>query len=296
MEIVYYNSDTVIDNLSVTIGAFDCIHDGHIKILNKLKMFNKPKAVLTFKVHPDYTLHKRLNYGNLFTLEEKIKVFTKYNIDYMIVFDEDVLKLSYLQFNKLLINLGVKNVVVGSDFKYGLDSLGSFETLLKDFHVDVINCDETKISSDLMRKLIESGKVDQLRKNGLPYFEIYEKVEIGKGLANKLGFPTANLLLHSKYSNILKGVYVVSVEIDNNKYLGICNVGINPTTDNLLKPRVEVHIIDFNDDIYGKYLKIKFLKFLREEIHFENVEMLKKQVLSDIETVRKEYKNENCIN
>lgn len=292
MEVIKYNNTNLsLGNLSVAIGAFDGIHKGHIEIFKNLGYLDYKKAIITFTNHPDYTLGKRENDGFLCNETDKLEIFKLYDIDYVIYLDNDILKMTYDEFNKFLYKLGVRRVVVGSDFCYGYNALGNTQTLKQMFTVKIVNTiteDNIKMSSSIMRKLLEEGDLESLSKKGYPNYHITGKVVSGKRLGSKLGFPTANLLCPDIYKKIKNGVYKTLVEYDNKSYLGIANVGINPSVDNLKEIRVEVHIIDFNEDIYGKYIKVTFLKFLRPEIKFNNIEELKNQVLSDIENVKNE--------
>ncbi len=277
------------ESLSVTIGAFDGIHQGHIKIFQNLAYNDLKTAVISFKIHPDYSLNKRVNQGNIMTIEEKTKIFENYGIDYLILLEPEILKMSYIDFNNLLKRIGVKRVVVGKEFHYGYQGIGTCDTLKDDFillSLDIQKDGQKKMSSETIRKLLQEGKVDELTTKGYPEYTITGVVEHGKALGSKLGFPTANLSMTNKYIGIKKGVYQTTVQIDDREYLGICNVGINPSTDTLANPRLEVHIIGLNEDIYNKYITVKFQKFIREEMKFTNLDDLKKQINKDIEIIK----------
>lgn len=290
MEIIYYNSNLQFENLGVTIGAYDGIHNGHIKIFKTLSVLDIPKAVISFDIHPDYVLNKRKDFGNVLTNEEKANILSLYNIDYLIILNKDILNLSYDEFNKVLIKLGVSTIVVGEDFRYGKNALGSVETL-KDFNlikVGLLMDNNVKLSSNTIREYLTQGKVDELEKYGFNLFEVSGVVTKGAGLGHKLGFPTANLSLKDKYSNIRKGVYAVEVYINdtniNNtyKYIGVCNVGVNPTVNTQDKIRLEVFLINENIDLYNKVIRVVFKKFIRDEKKFDSVEELVKQINSDV--------------
>ena len=297
-EIIYYNKDLKINNLSVTIGAYDGIHNGHIQILKALKELNSPKAVITFMNHPDYVLNKRENYGDILTIEEKVKIFNRYDINYLIILPDDVFELTYLNFNNLLSNLGVKNIIVGEDFKYGKNALGNINTLTG-FNVNAIKlvlessddklASENKLSSQTIRKYLSDGMVDKLQNFGMPYFSVIGKVTQGAKLGRVFGFPTANIPLGNKYSNIRKGVYAVKVIIGSKEYIGVCNVGINPTVNTQNTPRLEVYIINEKLDLYECEIEVIFKKFIRPEIKFASIDDLSKQISNDVQNVKKYF-------
>lgn len=288
MEIIRYQE--IFNNqisLSVTIGAFDGIHQGHINILRKLSYEGLKTAVISFAIHPDYSLNKRVDQGYVMTLEEKIKIFEEYKIDYLILLEPEILKMEYSDFNNLLKQIGVKRVVVGSEFRYGHNGKGSCETLKEDFLlVSIATSKENKMSSETMRTLLQEGKVEELMAKGYPQYTVSGVVEHGKALGTKLGFPTANLSIANKYTGIKKGVYQVSVVFEGKEYPGVCNIGTNPSIDHLVSPRLEVHIIGLNEDLYNKNITVKFQKFMRNEMKFSNIEALKTQINKDIQTVK----------
>ena len=301
MKVINYTKDLKLDNLVATIGAYDGIHQGHKKIFTVLNNTgNYKKAIITFNIHPDIALHKSNNDGVLNTLNEKIEIFKKYNIDYLIIFDIlsnefNVLTLDPYSFNKLLKNLGVKKVVVGEDFVYGLNKSGNIKTLNEDFEVVSVplvkpdNYIQTndKLSSNKIREYLKNGDLEGLFGYTGEYFKICERVTEGKKLGSKLGFPTANIPL--KYTKMKFGVYYVKVQIDGKIYNGVANVGNNPTTDVDIKPLVEVNIFDFNKDIYHKEIIVSFIEYIRTQIKFENLNSLKEQINKDVNYIKQKY-------
>ncbi len=288
-KIINYSSDLKFNNLAVTIGAYDGIHNGHIAIFKKLSEQKSLKAVITFDVHPDYVLNKRKDTGKILTIEEKARVISKYNIDYLIILDSTILDLSYFEFNDILTSLGVKTIVVGSDFRYGKSAIGSTDTL-DSFNlivIDLIMDNKQKLSSNTIREYLRLGKVDELTKYGFDLFEITGVVTSGAKLGRKLGFPTANISIGDKYTDIRKGVYATNVIIDNKTYLGVCNIGINPTVNTQDKTRLEVFIIDENIDLYDKKIKVVFRKFIRDEKKFIDTDELVSQITKDVELTKK---------
>lgn len=295
----------ISDKLCVTIGAYDGIHQGHIKIFEKLQELSLngyETAVITFSIHPDFLLHKREDDGELTTFEDKKKIFEKYNINYLIILDisnyPEILNKKYDEFNKLLKRLGTIEVIVGEDFRYGSKQEGNIETLQKDFQTIALplvkdNSENSKkYSSNTIREFLEKGDVAHLKDYMNGYFRITGKVIHGQKIGSKLGFPTVNLPL--TYTKMKYGVYEVEVTIldqnqrENRVYKGICNVGIKPTLNDLSinTPITETFIFDFDGDLYGKEIEVKFIRFIRPERKFSSLEELKTQIGLDIETVK----------
>ncbi len=296
----------------VTIGTFDGVHLGHQKILSRLQQLKQKHGlnavVLTFEPHPRKVLHPEQKDLKLITLiEEKLNLLENYGVDVAIVYPFDK-SFSYFEAREyiekiLLKSLKVKYLVIGYDHKFGHDRTGDIK-ILKEYakeydyeveEIDAIDIDHIAISSSKIRVAIEAGNIDLANNYLGHYFFLYATVVHGKQLGKQLGFPTANLKIESKDKLIPKiGVYFVEVEIAANKYYGMMNIGINPTTDNDGKVKMEVNIFDFNEDIYGKTVCINFLKYLRDEKKFNTLEELideikedKKKCLVLIEEIKK---------
>ena len=285
------------DQSIVTIGAFDSIHIGHEKLLNEMLKQKKNSEykyktiVFTFDMHPDYYLHKRNNNGYLQSKKEKNEIFKNYEIDYLVILGKDILGYSYKEFHKEILNkVNTKTVVVGSDFVYGLNKEGNVNTLKEDYNVIdllAVNDNGQKISSTEIRNLLEQGKVEEASKLlGKPY-SVSGVVIRGAGLGRKIGIPTANISCHEIGVKIADGVYGTIVKVSGEKYLGITNIGKNPTVNTQVVSRIETHIIDFDGDLYGKKIEIDFIKYIRGEIKFANVDDLVKMVKKNIEDFKK---------
>ncbi len=273
------------------IGQFDGLHLGHLKLINEAKAkANSLKiktALITFDPHPDYVLGKRANYGYITPFFQKQVLIEEIGVDIMVIinFTLNLSKLSPLMFYKQFL-ASLKWIYVGSDYRYGFRGEGSVDTL-KELHqnvvgVEVLKYHNEKISSSDLRNLISTGQVDQLYTYMKRYYNITGKVRHGNKVGRLLGIRTANLDLIGDYQIIKKGVYAVIVQIDDKKYLGVCNIGHNPTLNYTKKQRLEVHIIDFDGDLYDKIISVDFVKFLREEIPFKNKEDLIQQINLDI--------------
>ena len=298
MEIKYLDQNNLnninLGDLDVTIGAYDGIHEGHVKVINELvnHKISKHTAVITFLKHPDIYLHKRDDAGMIELISEKAAIFSALGVDYLIVLDNSVLELTYLEFNNLLKKINVKRVVVGEDFVYGKGASGNINTIKADFiltSVSLVLNGESKVSSSVIRDNLRSGNLDEVNKILNHHFIISGNVIHGERIGSLIGFKTANLLMNEKYRDLRVGVYVVKVIIDDKEYDGICNYGYNPTINKQQNPRLEVHIFDYDEELYGRFITIKFIKFMRDEMKFNNKEELVKQIEEDIKKVKGEY-------
>lgn len=292
MKIIDLSKDNFnVGNLDITIGAYDGIHDGHLKVIEKLvnDKISDSVAVFTFNTHPDFTLNKRENFGIIVNNIEKANYFSTLGVDYLCILPDDILKLTPYEFNKYLKSLNVKRVVVGSDFIYGAGGAGNVETLSQDFivdKIDLITYENKKLSSTEIRELLTLGKIEEVNKLLKTDFIIKGLVTVGSQIGARLGFPTANLEIGDKYYYLRKGVYLVNVKIGNECYRGLANFGYNPSINKVEKPRLEVHILDFNKDLYNQEIEVSLIKFIRDEKTFKNKEELIKQIKIDIESVK----------
>ncbi|MGZ4098367.1 MAG: bifunctional riboflavin kinase/FAD synthetase [Bacteroidia bacterium] len=276
----------------VTIGTFDGVHLGHQKILNRLQQLKKKHGfntvVLTFEPHPRKILFPQQTDLKLITLiEEKLDLLEKYGVDVTVVypFDKEFSNIESKEYIEqiLIKSLKVKHLVIGYDHKFGKNRNGDINVLKKyseEFgyeveEIDALDIDNISISSSKIRHALENGEV-QLANNylGHPFF-MKATVIPGKQLGRKLGYATANLKIEGTDKLIPKiGVYFVEIIVDEKKYYGMMNIGYNPTTDTDQNVKPEVHIFDFNEDIYGKTIVVNFLNYLRDEKKFDNLDGL----------------------
>jgi len=284
----------------LTLGTFDGIHQGHKKIISKLttesKKNNLRSIILTFFPHPRNVVSSE-KVKLISTIDEKIEIFSKLEIDELIIqdFNKSFSNISAEEFIKLLVdNLNLKKIIVGYNHRFGKNRLADIN-VLRDFslkydfevvEIKAFEVEKIKISSTNIRNAINEGNIDVCN-NYLGYsFNINGIVVKGKSIGKSIGFPTANINLAEEYKIIPKnGVYLVLCFFERTKHHGMMNIGFNPTFGSN-KKTIEVNIFDFNKDLYGKNIKIEFLKFIRDEIKFDNVKMLKNQLNID---------RENCI-
>jgi riboflavin kinase/FMN adenylyltransferase len=278
--------------LTITIGNFDGIHLAHQALLKKLSKYKDTKSgLITFNPHPQ-KLFKVPNYKKLISLDDKIKIISNFNIDYMftVEFNEEFSKLSVNEFIDFLKNLNVKRVIIGSDFRFGYKKSGSINDLKKYFKVLVIEdllTNNELISTTHIKKLIYNAKLDEAKELLTRNYFITGPVMKGSNIGSKIGFPTANID-YNDYLIPKDGVYYANVIYQGKLYRGALNIGHNPTLNYSDKKRVEVHLLDFNGELYGSYLTVYFIKYLREELKFNSKKELIETLKNDVESIRKE--------
>lgn len=284
----------------VTIGTFDGVHLGHRKVIVRLqeiaKQHNGETVIFTFHTHPRLvTSPNETNLRLLTTLNEKISLFEKYGIDHLIVypFNKAFSELTYSEFvEKILVEkIGTHCLVVGYDHKFGKNREGDFEYLkncagIFNFEIerlDALLVEEDSVSSTKIRDALQNGDIEKANHYLGYQFTLHGTVVNGKQLGRKLGFPTANIEASDKHKIIPGyGVYAVKVELNNNEYNGMLNIGTRPTFNNNADNRsIEVNIFDFGDNIYGKEITLKFVDKIRDEQKFENIGMLVNQLAKD---------------
>lgn len=297
---VYRSLDELpkIKNAIVTQGTFDGVHAAHRVILNRLHQIAEQQqgetVVMTFDPHPRMVLFPD-DHGLklLHTLDEKIAALDAAGVDHLLVipFTKEFSRLSSLQFIRdIIVNkIGTKVLVIGYNHRFGKNREGSFEHLkeyssLYGFDVEEIpeqDIDEVSVSSTRIRKALDEGDVMQATKYLLRPYQLSGTVVKGNQLGRTIGFPTANLKVADANKQIpANGVYAVKVVFNNRTLLGMLNAGVRPTVDGLTHT-VEVHLFDFNEDIYGEELTVHFVDKLRNETKFENLQALTNQLEKD---------------
>ncbi|MGO4887734.1 bifunctional riboflavin kinase/FAD synthetase [Anaerobacillus sp. MEB173] len=284
----------------MALGFFDGVHLGHQKVIGKAKEIADQAgimcSVMTFNPHPKEvlqsgkTVKKPMNY--LSPLKEKEKRIAELGVDtlYVVQFEQSFADLTPQQFvDDYLIQLNVKHVVAGFDYTYGKLGKGTMETL--PFHsrnqftqttIEKVETKRQKISSTLIRQLLNDGQVEQLPNYLGRLYEIEGTVVDGDKRGRKIGFPTANIQTVDRYYLPAAGVYAVRLKLGQNWYEGVCNLGFKPTFHNgLATPTIEVHLFNFNKDIYGELVTVQWLTYLRSEKKFSSIDELVKQINED---------------
>jgi len=281
----------------VTIGTFDGIHLGHQEILSRLIESSKIKdlnsVVLTFFPHPRIILNKYNEVKMIDTLDEKIIHLNEIGIDSLIIhpFDRNFSLLSANQFIKdfLVDKLKIKHIIIGYDHRFGKGREASVTDLKNyandyDFTVEEIKAQEIEkitVSSTKIRNSINQGDIKTTEKYLGRYFNLTGKVVKGDGLGKKINYPTANIFIEETYKIIPKdGVYLVETIIKDKLFNGMMNIGHRPTIGTKNKS-IEVHLFNFNEDIYGQVISIKMISKIRDEKKFSSIQALKEQLVKD---------------
>ena len=299
------NNDPMFKNGSViTIGIFDGVHLGHQALIKKLKQksvqMGLPSIVFSFEPTPNDYFSKKQN-KRLTSLRDKLRLIDEFQIDYLYCppFDSTMENLSPNQFiTKHLINLfNPRYMVIGDDFRFAKDRKGSIKDLVitgqsNNFEVEKITSivdSNTRISSSLIRDSLSDANLMLAKQMLGRNYSLIGRVIYGQQLGSTLGFPTANIDL-SKTNNPLRGVFCVKVSLpDATKTIfGIANIGFKPTIGGQ-KLNLEVHLLDFDKDIYKSYIKIEFLSYLRKEKKFSGLDALKRQIDQDIEAAKQYF-------
>lgn len=305
MEIIYdiFSLKEKLKNSYTAIGNFDGVHIGHKELINSAvktaKKHNGVSVVFTFYNHPREVIEHHETPKLINSVEEKSYLLEKLGVDYLVLqpFTKEFCNLSPEEFIEKVLKeqLNSKEIFVGFNFGFGKNrahGVKELKEICKTYEIKVreiapIKVDEKIISSTLIRNLILNGELSVVNHYlGEPLTVIGEVVH-GKKLGRTIGFPTANLERKDK-AYLPYGIYGAVVKIGKNEkeYDGVVNIGKNPT----LKPgekSIEVHILDFSGDLYGKKLVIQLIKHIREEMKFCGIESLKKQISEDVETWKK---------
>lgn len=279
--------------LVAAIGNFNGFHIGHQELLkkaNQLSSSDNQTAVITFKHLPQN--------NQILSLEDECSFLRKFGISLLITieFNDELRTTSASNFISFLLNiLKVKDLIVGEDFTFGFNKSGNIYTLqcspINTIVIPIKKINEIKVSSTNIIKLLQDGNIDVANKLLGYQYGITGLVQKGYQNGHKIGFPTINLKFNN-YVKIKDGVYATLVIIDNKKYLGMGYVGVHKTIDELTSPLLEVNIFDFNEDIYGKEIKVLFLARVADSYKFASLDILKnhlKQYQEEIITKFQDY-------
>ena len=294
MQIISSISEKLCNDTVVCIGNFDGVHLVHQKIINKVvkdaKELSCSSLVITFKQHTISVLRPEKNIRLLMSLEEKNKILKDMGVDYLLLCDFNEIKtLTAERFlENLVTNFNMKKFVCGYNFKFGYKNRGNVQFLKQienkyQYFVDVLEPFKIlnkKVSSTKIRTYIKFGEIEKANEFLGRFFSIEDVVIKGKQLGRKFGFPTANIKFNSYFCIPQNGVYATLTEFEGNKLISMTNIGYNPTFKNKYIS-IETHILDFNKDIYGKRIKINFIKKLRNEVLFSDVHSLSDQLRED---------------
>jgi riboflavin kinase/FMN adenylyltransferase len=289
-----------------TLGIFDGVHRGHRALLDCLvhraKEIKGESVVITFSPHPRLVLEQNnFNLSFLTTMEEKKVLLENANIDHLIVieFNKQFSKIKACDFIRdiLVEKLGTKHLIIGYNHHFGRSGEGDFSTIKHcseslDFRVEQVqgfHTEEGAISSSSIREALLKGKLDEANRWLGYFYSVSGTIIEGRKIGRSIGFPTANIEPDYQYKLIpANGVYAVEVQLDELVYPGMLSIGSNPTVNPDISIRsIEVHILNFDNDIYGRKISVTFRKRLREEKKFRNIKQLADQMeLDKLDTLR----------
>jgi len=298
-----FNIQKIHKGSIILIGNFDGVHLGHQKLFQLAqsykKKYNLKIGVVNFDPMPKMFFNKKLKNFRLSNIDQKIKLLSNLKVDFVITkkFDKKFSKTKALNFIIQILNkkLNSKFIFVSNNFRFGNKREGNVNLLInyeKLFNYEVVKPEplirnRKIVSSSLIRNLLEKGFLDKANYLLNRNWTIQGIVEKGRQLGKKIGFPTCNIDIQD-YVLARPGVYAVKVLRKNsNKYLkGIANLGYRPTF-NQKKLLLEVHLFNFSGNLYNKLLSVEFLKFIRKEKKFKNVNQLKAQIKKDLNIAKK---------
>jgi riboflavin kinase/FMN adenylyltransferase len=289
----------------ITIGNFDGVHIGHqalfYEVIERAHAIEGTSIAMTFEPHPLRVLKKNHTPPLITLLEQKAELIERSGIDVLICvpFTLEFAAITAVVFveDLLVRKIGMKAIVLGEDYAFGKNREGNIEllnTLAPRLGFEVIVTSlirsiqgvSERISSTAIRELVQAGEMQQACKMLGRHFQLRGIVVAGRDRGGKLlGFPTANLKIEEELCP-KTGIYAVTVETRRGVHLGVANIGYSPTFDDR-QFTVEVHLLDFNEAIYGEKIRVNFVKRLRGEIKFGSIQELKHQIGKDIEAARR---------
>ena len=303
----YQNQIEILQPCVATVGIFDGVHVGHRFLIEQVKDIAKknncPSVVITFNSHPRSILQKDFKPQILTTLTEKLALFEELEIDIAIILDftEQMAQLTAYEFLKLILKdkFNVQTLVVGHDHRFGhnrAESFTEYKQFGKELNMEVIQANrfttnqDKHISSSEIRNALLVGDIETSNRLLSYSFSMSGMVIDGFKVGRKIGFPTANIEPDNDQKLIPGiGVYAVLVNFKKQVFKGMLNIGYRPTINSDKKISIEVHIIDFNEDIYDQKIEVIFLRKIRDEQKFENIDQLIKQLEKDKKDVMENY-------
>ena len=293
----FKSTDSVKSEPLVTsIGGFDGIHLGHQALFKKaFDVSNAMFQIVTFNEIPKIYFNKDLK--PLIDQDQRSSIFEKLLPKNIIFLDfKSVNKMNAQEFCLFLEhNLQTEKLVIGKDFRFGNQRVGDVNTLINYFGeenvtlLDDFLISSEKVSTTKIRLFYAQGKIKEAEKYlGRP-ISYTGTVVRGKRLGSSIGFPTANVQLHNLTQLPRFGVYAVRVHIDKKTYLGCLNIGINPTVEANLDTKIEIHIIEFEENIYDKDISFELIEFIRDEKKFGSIEDLTAQIQLDVDKIKNNF-------
>lgn len=293
-----------IDNTAVALGSFDGVHLGHQELIRRTVKAAKDKGlksgVFTFSNHPKNVILGENAVKNILYKKEKEEIIASLGVDYLfdVPFTKDVMTLPKERYVKelLLDKCKAKLIACGFNHRFGFKAEGDtsfLESFGEEQGYDTIvmepyTVDGNVVSSTLIRTMIAAGRIDKCPDYMGRYYAINGEVVVGNRLGRTIGFPTSNLMIDLAMVTPPNGVYVTYCTYNGKRYPSVTNVGIKPTIDEREKVKnVETHIFDFDSELYGKTITVEFLRKLRDEVKFDDVQELSEQIIRDCREARK---------
>ena len=282
---------------SLTIGTFDGVHIGHRKIIQRLVKNAKEKdhlsVVLTFFPHPRMVLQKDTSIRLIDTLKEKQQLLADLDVDVLVIhpFSKEFSRQTADEFirNILVQSFNIEHIIIGYDHRFGRNREATVDDLINagstyGFSIEKIKAQEiasVNVSSTKIRTALEEGKMKVATNFLSRPFRLCGKVTTGQKIGRTIGFPTANLQIEEDYKLLpCDGVFFIKTQYNDNSFYGMMNVGFRPTLEGE-KRSFEVHLFDFNQDLYGEILAVDFLELIRKEKKFASLKDLKVQLQED---------------
>jgi len=294
-----FNSISEINNIGETVvalGNFDGVHKGHQELIRRTvksaKIAGLKSAVFTFTNHTKNVLAGKTVIKNILYAEAKARIISNLGIDYLfsLEFNETIRRMSPRDLIEqlLLQTFRMREAYCGFNYRFGYQAKGTPETLMKagfamGFGIHVLEpyiIDGIVVSSTFIRELIASGRVEECSKYLGRNYSAGGEVVVGNKIGRTIGFPTLNIQIDDTMVTPAHGVYVTLCRIGETCIPAVTNVGNKPTIGDNYKT-IETHLFNFNEDLYGRHIRVEFLRLLRPEIKFDSVEALAEQIKSD---------------
>ena len=308
-----YNSLEEIKNIEPTVvalGNFDGIHRGHQEIISRTvkeaASAGLKSGVFTFSNHTSSVLKNVPPVKNILYPDQKISILEEMGVDYMfnIPFTEEILRMNPEEFiDRILVDkFNIREAYCGFNYTFGYKASGTAEVLMHEglkrgfgIHVqEPYVIDGIVVSSTYIRQLIEEGRMEECTRFMGRMYAIDGEIVMGNKLGRTIGFPTCNTIVDETMITPPNGVYITTCTIDGVKRPSVTNVGVKPTIGKYEK-NIETHIFDFNEDVYGKRIRVDFIKHTRPEKKFDGLDDLKKQIQSDCIEARVYHRNKGAL-
>lgn len=283
------------NNINLVLGFFDGVHIGHQEMIKKA-VESGDTAVMTFDISPSFILGKTIKYSYITSLFDKANVLQNLGVKYLYILRMSKLLLDLTKeefIEKILKKINPKRIYIGEDYHFGKGGEGNAIDLEKEFNVYVSNLVELngeKVSSRLIREHIASGNMQLVETELNRPYQVTGLVIEGAHNGEKLGFPTANLELTYPYVLPKIGVYTGYVKLLSSKYKAIISMSTHPTIMELNDPIIEVHLLSYKGDLYGKEIEVQFKEYIRDIKKFGTLEELSEQLTKDSEYAKNTLK------